>query len=217
MPHDSTWTARLAAGPLDGATVRLDVDDDDLPDEVVMSFGMRVRSAELAWHSYALDRSRSVFGYLGENRLVDEGEEEDEDEPGSGLSPDAASEGSVEAEPADHVTRRFYELLFERHPHVRPMFHADIGPQSTALRRAVHGVLDHLDDPDWLVNVLGSLGARHARLGVSESMYSAFVDCMLTAMAEAAGTEWTPEHERVWRDTLDDITELMLAGSSPPA
>jgi len=209
MAHDSTWTARLAAGPLDGATVRLDVDDDALPDAVVMNFGVGARSSELAWHSYVLDRSGSVFRYLGETRL-------DEDEPAFGPSPDATSDASVEADPGDDLTRRFYEVLFERHPGVRPMFHADIGPQATMLRRALQGVLDHLDDPGWLVATLGSLGARHAKLGVPESMYTAFVECMLTAMAEAAGTEWTPELESGWRDTLEDITELMLADGSSP-
>ncbi|WP_081682855.1 globin domain-containing protein [Marmoricola sp. URHB0036] len=177
---------------------------------------MGARSTELAWHSYVLDRSRSVFRYLGENRL------EDEDGSGSGSWPDATSDATsdaaVETARGDDLTRRFYELLFERHPGVRSMFHADIGPQAVTLRRAMVEVLDHLDDPDWLVTTLGSLGARHAKLGVSESMYTAFVDCMLTAMAEGAGTQWTPALEHGWRNTLEDIAELMrAAGTSPRA
>ena len=38
--------------------------------------------------------------------------------------------------PEDGLTRRFYEILFDRYPQVRPMFGADIGPQAAMLRTA---------------------------------------------------------------------------------
>ena len=57
--------------------------------------------------------------------------------------------------PDDGLTRRFYELLFERYPAVRPMFGPDIGPQASMLRTAVISVLDHLEDAAWLTDTLG--------------------------------------------------------------
>ena len=45
-------------------------------------------------------------------------------------------------------------------------------------------------------------------------MYEAFTDCMVSAMAEALGAEWTPAMESSWRGTLDDIGTVMLVGAS---
>jgi hemoglobin-like flavoprotein len=91
------------------------------------------------------------------------------------------------------------------------MFPDDMRHQAVMLRIAVKGVLEHLEEPDWLEHVLGSLGARHAAWGVTEAMYSEFAECLLSAMAETAGEDWTPGLARGWSHTLEDITELMLA------
>jgi hemoglobin-like flavoprotein len=77
----------------------------------------------------------------------------------------------------------------------------------------MRAVRHHLDNPDWLVAALGSLGAQHAEWGVTESMYGAFIECMLSFMAEVAGPGWTPANESEWRGTLGNITTLMLAGA----
>lgn len=203
MPDDASWTARLVAGPYDGATVGLTVDQRDLPHAVVVTFAMGQDASELVWHSYVLDRAGAEFHYLGEDLVA--GEE---------------TEGRTHGRPAsedDVVARRFYELLFERHPHLRPMFSADVDAQAHMLRTAITAVLDHRRDPGWLVSHLRPLGARHARWGVTPSMYAAFTDCMLTAMAEHAGPAWTAELEAEWRDTLHDISDLMLDGAPPTA
>jgi hemoglobin-like flavoprotein len=81
-------------------------------------------------------------------------------------------------EDQDGLTRRFYDLLFERHPAVRPMFGSDIRPQAAMLRTAVIAVLDHLDDEVWLTTTLGSLGAKHAAYGATPPMYDAVAECM---------------------------------------
>lgn len=64
--------------------------------------------------------------------------------------------------PDDGLTACFYAILFERYPAVRPMFSEDIGRQAKLLRSAIVSVVDHLDDPTWLTETLGALGARHA-------------------------------------------------------
>jgi hemoglobin-like flavoprotein len=197
MADDPGWNARLTAGPFDGATLGLDVDEGDVPGAVVVTFALGDDPVQAVWHSYVLDRSRSAFRYLGEARLP--------------VDPD----GPVLA--GDAVSRRFYEVLFERHPSLRPMFADEIRPQAKKLHAVIDAVLRHLDDPDWLVTTLGALGERHARWGVTESMYATFAECMLTAMAETAGAGWTSEIASGWRDTFEDITEVMVAGTSPNA
>lgn len=112
----------------------------------------------------------------------------------------------------DGLTTRFYELLFERHPAVRPMFSSDVRPQAAMLRGAIIAVLDHLDDAEWLTTTLGALGAKHAEYGATAPMYDAVAECMLAAMAERGGDAWTPEMTAAWSDALSAVAGLMLAG-----
>ncbi|GGR46702.1 hemoglobin-like flavoprotein [Nocardioides luteus] len=111
------------------------------------------------------------------------------------------------------LTPRFYSILFERYPAVRPMFSADIAPQAKMLREAVVAVVDHLDDAAWLSGTLGALGRKHAGLGVTPPMYDAVAECMIAAMEELGGDEWTPEMTAAWTEALGAVAGLMLAGA----
>jgi hemoglobin-like flavoprotein len=111
------------------------------------------------------------------------------------------------------LTPRFYEILFDRHPAVRPMFGADLRPQAQMLRSAILAVLDHLDDAAWLGDTLGALGARHAGWGVTAQMYGAVAECMIAAMEELGGPDWTPAMTAAWSEALTAVAGLMLAGA----
>jgi hemoglobin-like flavoprotein len=114
--------------------------------------------------------------------------------------------------PDDGLTTRFYAILFERYPAVRPMFREDIAAQAKMLRSAIISVVDHLDDPTWLTETLGELGARHASWGVMAQMYDAVTECMVAAMVEIGGSAWTPQMTDAWLEALDAISGLMLLG-----
>src|SRR3954452_4540862 len=111
--------------------------------------------------------------------------------------------------PNDGLTRRFYDILFERYPEVRPMFGADLRPQAAMLRGAVVAVLDHLDDAEWLSATLGHLGARHAGWGVTPAMYGAVAECLVSAMVELGGEAWTVEMTAAWTEALTAVASLM--------
>ncbi len=114
--------------------------------------------------------------------------------------------------PDDGLTIRFYEILFERYPAVRPMFQRDTKIQAEMLHTAIVSVLDNLDDPQWLTANLGSLGRRHADLGVTAPMYDAVGECMIAAMAEIGGGGWTAEMSAAWTEALSAVSSLMMAG-----
>jgi hemoglobin-like flavoprotein len=114
--------------------------------------------------------------------------------------------------PDDGLTTRFYAILFERYPGVRPMFTAETGHQAKVLRSAIISVVDHLDDPVWLTETLGELGARHAGWGVLASMYDAVIECMVAAMVEIGGTDWTEQMTDAWVEALDAVSGLMMLG-----
>lgn len=111
------------------------------------------------------------------------------------------------------LTPRFYEILFESNPEVRPLFSNDIGPQTKMLREAIVAVLDHLDDAEWLTTTLGGLGKKHAGWGVTPPMYDAVAKSMITAMEELGGPAWTPEMTDQWTQALGAVAGLMITGA----
>lgn len=114
--------------------------------------------------------------------------------------------------PDDGLTTRFHAVLLERYPSVRPLFSDDLGRQAKMLRSAVVSVADHLDDPLWLVETLGALGARHVSWAGIADRYDAVTECMVAAMAELGGARWTPQMTDAWVEALDAVSGLMLPG-----
>jgi len=110
---------------------------------------------------------------------------------------------------------RFYGILFERYPEVRPLFSSDIRPQEEMLRESIVAVLDHLDDAPWLQRNLGALGRSHADKGVTAPMYGAVAECMVAAMEELGGEGWTPAMSAEWMAALEAVSGLMLDGVHP--
>ena len=115
-------------------------------------------------------------------------------------------------ERSPQVIARFYEIFFERYPEVRPMFGrapAGIARQEKMLTDALVAVLDHLEDAPWLQETLFALGAKHVGYGVRDEMYGWVGQCLLAALAEAAGDAWTrggrgAVGRGVRRDPVDD-------------
>lgn len=204
------WSAELRFGPFDGATAGFTVRAADLPRAVIVTFVVEDEDGEPVWHSYALDRAHDSFRYLGEDTNAEE------DPADVVLDAPVHGHGVVDA-PDDGLTRRFYQLLFERYPEVRPLFAADIDPQARRLRTALRSVLEHVGEPEWLVTTLGALGAQHAQWGVTPQMYDAFGECMVEAMREIGGADWTEGLAAAWTETFAEVRDLMLAGAEAAA
>ncbi|MGZ3421723.1 MAG: globin domain-containing protein [Polyangiales bacterium] len=118
----------------------------------------------------------------------------------------------VEREP--QITKRFYEILFERHPGARPLFSRNAPErQQKMLRDAIVAVVDHLEDATWLKDTLGALGRKHIDYGVTREMYGWVGGSLLATLAEIAGDAWTLEVAGAWTEAYGAITALMLAGA----
>lgn len=119
----------------------------------------------------------------------------------------------VEREPV--ITRRFYEVLFERFPQVEPLFGKNAPQQQQKmLQEAIVAVVDHLEDADWLATTLGAMGRTHVDYGVTAEMYPWVGEALLATLAEIAGEAWTPEVEAAWTEAYQAIAALMLAGAA---
>jgi hemoglobin-like flavoprotein len=82
------------------------------------------------------------------------------------------------------------------------------------LQRALVAVLEHLEEPAWLGETLGALGAKHVDYGVTDEMYGWVGECLLATMAEVAGPDWTPRHNAAWTDAYVAISSLMKQGAA---
>jgi hemoglobin-like flavoprotein len=134
------------------------------------------------------------------------------------LDVDALRESfALAVERAPDLTRRFYEILFERYPQLRPMFGTSLRKQEEMLTRALVAVMDHLEDGPWLGDTLRGLGARHVGYGVSDEMYAWVGDALLRALASVAGEAWTPRYEKAWADAYGAISSLMIEGAHAAA
>ena len=113
------------------------------------------------------------------------------------------------------LTRRFYEIFFERYPQVAPLFrHKARARQEEMLTQALVALMDHLEDSGWLTTSLPELGAKHAGYGVTDAMYGWVGECLLAAIAEAAGTDWSHELSAAWSDAYRAVAGLTLSGAA---
>jgi hemoglobin-like flavoprotein len=117
-------------------------------------------------------------------------------------------------ERAPDITHRFYDILFARYPQVRPLFSRNSrDKQEQMLTQALVLVMEHLEDAAWLTSTLAGLGAKHVDYGVTREMYGWVGECLLAALADAAGPAWNAELAQAWTDAYGAIASLMLSGA----
>jgi hemoglobin-like flavoprotein len=111
------------------------------------------------------------------------------------------------------LSRRFYAILFERYPQVRPLFGESTERQEQMLTRALVAVIDRVEDGVWLTDTLRALGARHVDYGVTEEMYPWVGDALLATLEEVTGEAWTPRVAAAWKQAYEAIAGLMMDGA----
>lgn len=120
--------------------------------------------------------------------------------------------GASEREGA--LTSRFYELLFSRYPEAQKLFGRNSSErQQKMLQDTLLAVIEHLDDPTWLAESLASLGVMHVDYEVQDHMYAWVGECLVAALADTLGEEWSAEHATAWGEAYALLTTLALAGA----
>ncbi len=104
----------------------------------------------------------------------------------------------------------FYGRLFEQHPGTRELFGAFSGPhQFQMLHQILELALDHSTGAASVPDQLVLLGQTHHDYEVRPEMYGWVAQCMLDALAEVTGPDWTAEMEQAWRAQLAAIAQQM--------
>lgn len=116
---------------------------------------------------------------------------------------------------SDLLAERFYATLFARQPETVALFAGVcFDDQKRKLMRALQLLVSNMERPEFLRPYLQGLGAIHVAYGVTPAHYPAFEECLLDALAAAAGPTWTAQEDAAWRSALGSITKAMLTGAA---
>ncbi len=110
----------------------------------------------------------------------------------------------------DTFPQRFYELLFEAHPEVAPLFKSHSpGAQRKMFAQKLTSIVDHIDNPAWLAQELRAMARSHAGYGVTPPMYAWVGDALIATLREACGSSWTDAAEQAWSEAYASLATAM--------
>ncbi|WFM71229.1 NO-inducible flavohemoprotein [Halomonas sp. CKK8] len=124
-----------------------------------------------------------------------------------------AATAPVVADHLDAITQRFYPLMFERYPQVKPLFnqaHQQDGGQPRALAGAVLAYVGLRQDPQQARGVLATVVSKHVSLGIQPDQYPIVGECLMAAIGEVLGEAVTPEVAAAWSGLYEELAGLLI-------
>ncbi|MGM0981991.1 MAG: NO-inducible flavohemoprotein [Pseudomonadota bacterium] len=124
-----------------------------------------------------------------------------------------AATAPVVAEHLDAITQRFYPLMFERYPEVKPLFnqaHQQDGGQPRALAGAVLAYVGLRQDPQQARGVLATVVSKHVSLGIQPDQYPIVGECLMAAIGEVLGEAVTPDIAAAWNGLYEELAGLLI-------
>ncbi len=111
----------------------------------------------------------------------------------------------------------FYERLFTRFPETRAFFAAtDMFEQRKKLQHSLALIVEHMQHPEVLGDMLQELGQRHATYGIRPEHYLLVGVVLLETFADFLGKHWTQAHHDAWVKGYEAVSNLMLQGAQGP-
>jgi hemoglobin-like flavoprotein len=111
------------------------------------------------------------------------------------------------------MTRRFYEIFFEKYPEVRPYFDgSDLGTQAVMLTMALNTLRHYPEISEGARMYLRVLGTKHSRRGVPLDLYPKFLEALMASLEEFHGADWDESLAREWRAGFGEAIEWIQDG-----
>ncbi|MGM0693816.1 MAG: NO-inducible flavohemoprotein [Pseudomonadota bacterium] len=124
-----------------------------------------------------------------------------------------AATAPVVADHLDAITQRFYPLLFERYPQVKPLFnqaHQQDGGQPRALAAAVLAYVQLRHDREKVRETLATVVDKHVSLDIQPEHYPLVGECLMAAIGEVLGDAVTPEIAAAWEGVYEELAGLLI-------
>ncbi|CAH0991585.1 Flavohemoprotein [Sinobacterium norvegicum] len=111
------------------------------------------------------------------------------------------------------ITGRFYTIMLDGYPEVRPYFnatHQSKGTQAKALADSVVAYALNIDKLHNLGPVVGQIVAKHVSLDIKPEHYAIVGKCLLEAIAEVLGDAVTDEVAAAWGEAYNFLADLLI-------
>ena len=109
--------------------------------------------------------------------------------------------------------KRFYAILFDRNPELRPLFKNDIALQTHMLTSMLSSLVKGLNRADEISGGLRALGERHCGYQATLAGYEKVANALLLTLEEFLGDDFTPEVRDAWISVFGTISGLMIEGT----
>jgi class 3 adenylate cyclase/hemoglobin-like flavoprotein len=112
---------------------------------------------------------------------------------------------------AREFAERFYAVLFDAHPELRPYFKDDLSTQAMMFASMLTSLVKGLNRFEEIAGGLRELGKRHvADYQIPRSAYVKVAHALLTTLQEYLGVEFTPEVREAWLLVYSQISAIMI-------
>lgn len=112
----------------------------------------------------------------------------------------------------DGLAERFYEILLEADPRIRPLFkNTDFKRQRDLLIHAIVMLIEYAEGKPLGEMAIRRLGELHSRrkMNVTPDLYPIWADAMIDALAQL-DPEFSPDLEQKWRNVMQKGIAMMV-------
>lgn len=108
------------------------------------------------------------------------------------------------------VSRRMYEILFEKYPETKTLFKQFKSHQPNMFSGALTACMLSLDDPEVLLSFRVGIARSHVKAGVKEEHYPMMADALIRAMRELLSDRMDEKAIRAWERWFDFLAVLLI-------
>lgn len=108
------------------------------------------------------------------------------------------------------ISNRMYQIMFEKHPEIKPMFDKAPFNQPRMFEAAILAYLVSKDNPSVLNSYRDGICGRHVEAGVKEEHYDIMADALFQSMREVLNDKATPEMLDAWQRWFYFVANLLI-------
>lgn len=111
----------------------------------------------------------------------------------------------------DLFVNNFYSDLFELAPELEYLFkNTSKEKQGEKLYEALILLVENLESPEVIEDMLKPLGRDHIGFGAQPKHYSIVGQCLVSSIKKINGDDWNAEVEKAWLETYGVVAQIMI-------